>query len=826
MFISPSDFRLRDRWEPQGCFRGFKEAAITFAPSYKYDVLKLKRARTLHRSNTANSISSVSDIRKARHTSAPVSSLASASRTTLPIDEEDEDMEDDDDDERATLASSRASVSSAVSGFENAYDREGNPIPRDRDREASPSTPSAERIIIDKAKNFFNLVRSKSSSNAHGQPSPRLESHEELATAHPVEETSTDNVTLKTSVSPEESILLGRAAGNERDLLPSEAQGSTSSNTNLQESLTPNAGTAVFGPPIFVSPALNASRPRLHSSQSSATILSLAESRELAYEKQLADDTVYDSSSKKRVQSWTDRILYKSTMQEIETTEASIQGSRYLGSGFLDSLKGVKRSILNGNTQQTTNASRPAPRTGTQKVSFTPYVTQSMNGDALTPTSLAALPPTPPLFMRRNTSRSSFAESDTAGSQQRLNQRFAKLFSRYSPRVSTDAIDTSSIATAVSPVPDASSTSSLGRADDNGNASQIGQQTHDRSTSLVRSFSAGSRHKPIQSNAQRKVKVFRSNSESYTASRAVNYSPNLLETHHLTQPLRPADATTAVSTIASGLGMSHLHSMTPRALLATPEEDCTSAGCRASNDGIPSQMALISPFSASEPNASGFKSTLQTSQPVNQSDVALFGPPYRSEASNEVSDAELKDKDKDQDPSQAAALEGRQSKAFPVLSQIETRKANDARIVSNTNTNPNRQTGIRMRQSKTTPVSSSGTNPGSGAHSGPPRHWWNSPLFHSLHPQINSPLSSSINDGSLASQSDDRTPTLGMPPSGTDAEGSAPHPPPPDPLSEPIVKGPRRGEVQCIAYDAVADMRRMQACSDHRPVVAVFALGL
>lgn len=47
--------------------------------------------------------------------------------------------------------------------------------------------------------------------------------------------------------------------------------------------------------------------------------------------------------------------------------------------------------------------------------------------------------------------------------------------------------------------------------------------------------------------------------------------------------------------------------------------------------------------------------------------------------------------------------------------------------------------------------------------------------------------------------------------------------PPPSPA--PAV-GPRQGEIQVVAYDAVADLARMGAASDHRPVFAVLAVGV
>lgn len=41
-----------------------------------------------------------------------------------------------------------------------------------------------------------------------------------------------------------------------------------------------------------------------------------------------------------------------------------------------------------------------------------------------------------------------------------------------------------------------------------------------------------------------------------------------------------------------------------------------------------------------------------------------------------------------------------------------------------------------------------------------------------------------------------------------------------------VVVGPRKGEVQVLQYDAVVDLAKMEAVSDHRPVFAVVAVGV
>lgn len=46
-------------------------------------------------------------------------------------------------------------------------------------------------------------------------------------------------------------------------------------------------------------------------------------------------------------------------------------------------------------------------------------------------------------------------------------------------------------------------------------------------------------------------------------------------------------------------------------------------------------------------------------------------------------------------------------------------------------------------------------------------------------------------------------------------------------IAAPVIKtGPRNGEIVVLKYNAVADLARMGAMSDHRPVYAVVAIGI
>lgn len=47
-----------------------------------------------------------------------------------------------------------------------------------------------------------------------------------------------------------------------------------------------------------------------------------------------------------------------------------------------------------------------------------------------------------------------------------------------------------------------------------------------------------------------------------------------------------------------------------------------------------------------------------------------------------------------------------------------------------------------------------------------------------------------------------------------------------EPPAPPLIAGPRKGEIQVLQYDAVTDLGKMDAVSDHRPVYAVVAIGV
>jgi hypothetical protein len=114
------------------------------------------------------------------------------------------------------------------------------------------------------------------------------------------------------------------------------------------------------------------------------------------------------------------------------------------------------------------------------------------------------------------------------------------------------------------------------------------------------------------------------------------------------------------------------------------------------------------------------------------------------------------------------------------------------------------KTGIALSQSKTTPVTSE-TQATERPHLGL-RQWWNARLLPHIFPFHTD--TSTIDRSDAIAEAD-----------ATDLQQAQTVP-------EPVIIGPRRGEIQCIYYNTISDLRRMEACSDHRPVVAVFAIGV
>ena len=1007
----PADKGTHPSNDPQSCFSGFTESPINFAPTFKYDVLKLKRTKTLQRSNTAMSgvAPSGHDRRAAKHTSAPASGLAglmSPSRSTLPQDGVVEEAEEDDDDDRdrQTVASSRASISSAFSGFETVFDDDGNPVDRSgRDGASSsagyfgssPSTPAADRLV-EKAKGFFNLMRTKSHSshsstsagpNSLRPLSPRVDrgnrpmpsptpSQYALPAAPGSSYTSDSSLQPPPRFTDQAGTSLPTGMGNgglhfSSNLpsanssalsLGSESAGgsgmddrllSTSQAPPLQQpprmtqqaaADRPSRPSLTIDPPsdaqrsvtpvsVTLSPATSP-RPRLYSARSTATIFSFASRTGggggaggasdgagkdaggwLAHQqamqamtqeerdKQLEDDSVFDTSSKQRVQSWTDRILYKSTIRpppsvvEPEAEEEAGTGRHGVGSTIIDSLRGMKRT-LTGHQMHASSAPAhgAAPPTVAmvgsgpsflrkntqQRVSFQQPVSPLPAEHAQTHTQIHS-----PLYTRKNTSSSSL-HSQTPGSQQRLNHRFAKLFTRHSstqtitassysssacsPRHSSDlATDLGSpITRPTSPASVSVFASGPGSPTSHGGPPKLSRSFSSQSRlggsrrrqsgqqqQLLRPSSAGAGASPADAHQQQRVRT--KPRRSYTSpntSRAP--SPGVISLPTLSLPLAqltPADASgvspplPSASTAASGAT-----TVTVRpARVDSPDDSLTpmpvgaGARSRAMSDASHAAHGSKQDERGSTPTLSGLAPASQAMSRPGSAPHAMLsphGPTSLLEAHPELEEGS-------RNGSAAGAGSARRTGfAFhnpfagfthigsgpgssfedrPPGASASSRLHHASSEQQQHGAAASARTGIPLSYSRTTPIVPGGAADSAGGHSGSTfgiRQWWHThlvPFLSSAHHEHAGLHDPSALEAALSLDKD--LPHLPDDDDNHDEQrewNQCPPPPPP----EPVLVGPRRGEVMTITYDAIADLRRMQACSDHRPVVAVYALGV
>jgi hypothetical protein len=813
--------------------------------------------------------------------SAPVNVSASASRATLPIDEEEE--EDEDLAERGTLVSSRASISSAFSGFETIFDDEGDPVPREvlaRTVLSNPSTPANDNALIDKAKNFFNLVRSKSSSHTPTSPSffhnadnkqwsqdyryapgSRQQRGSLAVPEHAHMNSSAESMAAVTNASH-----LAQTPQNE-PTTPA-LSGSSIGFSELGSAAVPirtsmervRSSDAQDGAMRSLSPAPSSSRPRLQSHRSTSTIAStnMSEAQQKSIqEKQLEQDSVFDTSSKKRVQSWTDRILYKSTIpveSDSPTPEDDAELGKGHGSGFLDSLRGVKRTILAaGHGHHTADAlSRVVsrPKRGMHRVSFSPSTAQdpieaSATSQAVSRTSSE---PGAPVLLRRSTSRSSAGDSNAVGSQQRLNRRLAKLFTRHPHQQQREG----------SPIRD-SRVGTLDRSTGSSKPPSIaGSNSQDVSPGkparLIRSFSLTSRRRSVQDTPT--IRPRTKPSRSYTSPSAatppystsnidmyvsppVSAGPLSSETIHPPRASRALDASLSPTTDDDSHGNGALESF-PESPLAEAPSSAFLAPLELAEKGFggASPSALPSILTTGEhdeltslpsPTSSQATSPRPTSAGWHSEPVLRHGQPPSTAERPTGALSPVLPAVTFSDPDQVAAPEGN-TRASPELGAVDFKRSFTfsnpfaARPLSNqeddqaTQSTQARPTGIPLQQAKTTPVPSHAhsATPVHGREGGALRQWWNNHLF--LPAFLSRDADSALDDASPMSDSAETTPTMLTP-----AQEGAPLPSLPPP---PIIVGPKRGEVHCLSYDTVANLRRMQAQSDHRPVVAVYAIGM
>lgn len=656
----------------------------------------------------------------------------SASRTTLPIKECDEcaiDGEDGEDDEedgispvddRKTVASSKASIRSSYSMTDRQLDIIHQHSVVSKKSTPNSPIPTAEKLA-DSAKNFFNIHRPQSvlarvtSSSCANDAAARLETGAESLPASSPDRAATDNLASAVQIT---------ATGND-------VGGVSELNENPQISVSSPQSPRYFTRPIL---------PRMRTSTTitSSFDVTRAPSRNSSRRETGTldeEEAVFDTSSKQRVQSWTDRILYKSTIktvtelqQEADAREQAERESRHLGSVLLDSLRGVRRT-LTGHGNEPSATTSPAIDVDVKRkllsrvTSFSEsHQRNDKRGLAPSTTVISALP---------SASQVSLCDDVASRSNHRVRQRLGKLFRRNSSDLQVELSE-----------------------------SRGTQRKSVDDVNLQRRASSSHRNGPFLSSGLR-----RSTSVRSTASMHAKDAPGA----HTQPPYRPLPSTnTLVSNSALNAGRV---------------------------DTIALQRSAHVEGSSPIPETGGWVDG-QTNG-VDDDASSLVPSPGALTGDGVCQDTIIHNR--------------RSTTPLPSYDHKQTDTVHSAHpVASDTRPLPTR---ITLAHASTVPVRTMGMSPehnevGGGAL----RQWWNS---HNLH----IPFFAHHNQPSISASLADESCT---PPSM------------PSNLSEPLdiavtlprLVGPERGEVQCLSYQSIHDLVRMQALSDHHPVVATFAVGL
>lgn len=743
-------------------------------------MLKLKRSRTVQKSHTGSSglglaLGERRGVGQILSPTAPTS--VNASRTNLITDTFNEEEEGDERSiaDRNTVASSRVSISSTFSGFEKSFGDNENIADQETLANTSynhrvsagffgssiPSTPTTDKVL-DKARGFFHLIRGRSPAPGHSQNTDLMPPDTEEDRPLKVDPESQERIGTVAEPSLLSPLDVGTSSQAERFAVPAgpsqRAQTPTTDGHSFSSANYRMDPRAIDADPSLRRPSLEipaergqpgnmvrsttpilSPRPRLKSMRSTNTVLSMSsigfgKSMSSSMQNQQAQEggsqeATYDTSSKKRVQSWTDRILYKSKIvveEETRTSRSLVNGS------LIPSLRSISRTIRDHHHRDSGPAQDDSPGTADPpaRVSFR----------VAGPVEQADQDQNTTLYQRQNSSTSSLVDA-----QQGPNGRLANLLRRRSSGGRVDSVPEEAVTPSPTPV-----VGRLGRA---------------------RSLQSRSRRSSLSGNASPVSVNFRPRSSPSPVG--VEHRNSL---HGRTKPHRAYTSPLPVGPLND-----HRSS-------AVTQRDLPSA----------SRTPIIQSTGQQRPSAAV--------SPPPSADMARHGsePLAKTSPSRSASEEQLR---------RTTTFDtDRLKRSFPFYNPFSRAAPTQfTRTPADLVDSPLRpcaegagKTKIVLSHSKTTPISHSSAQVDERPHLGL-RHWWNARLLpHIFSSHVDEPVEDASDDVQIGGLSDQAT---GLPPA-------------------PVVIGPRRGEIQCIYYDSVADLRRMEACSDHRPVVAVFAVGV
>lgn len=723
-----------------------------------------------------------------------------ASRTNLAADIVNEEDEDDGHNaaDRVTLGSSRVSISSAFSGFEPSMTH-GSDVP-DHETLANthynnrssasffgsslPSTPTTEKVF-EKAKGLFHLMRARSPTHtAHAESEARAAPDYEksdppansgadlafpppppmVAAASSQDKHAVLNLAQAASTARVPAVEADPGGNPPQSERPNDMD-SGLDGTRKQSLEVPDRNKVASTDSIRPTTPLYSPRPRLKSMRSANTVLSVSSfglgksASSIGQEQSVQDvteDATYDTSSKKRVQSWTDRILFKSNIVIEDNAGHSTMHRSLLSGTFLPSFRITGRNAH----EHQVDLNRISSRIGALAGEFQDRSSSLHKSDAAASNEQGAM------YKRQNSSTSSLP-----GSQQRLNGRIAGLFRRRSSDKRSISSQLYSNGGALDNTKDFDRQDLNLKAEPAALTPGVRQSSHADSEQPTHHDSSGQ----LGANPTDQAPRPPSSDQTNPAIHVGKVKPH----RAFTSPLPEG----RVEALSHGAETLHPDAASrDRSYVESSDDQSAGVTSPLSAHTLSAQAVASGEMlrHGSEPLRSTLPSRVHSSPDETTS-------PYVDSVANQ---------------SRRSSARGNPFSRSYYKDQVPLAPLASGALAGGDKTSRPAKTGITILPSQTTPVTSDTHQTEEKPHARL-RHWWNARMLPHIFPFH-----------SEAHVSEDGPSAQPVIPGASND------------VPEPRVVGPRRGEVQCIYYDSVSDLRRMEACSDHRPVVAVFAIGV